>query len=103
MFVTGILLVASMALMAPLLQGVMGYPILDAGLLLGTRGLGMASPCWWRALMSRVDGRILLFAGLMCCVVSLYYSIDFTPDTPCAPSPGSASCRGQGSASCSCR
>ena len=42
MFVCGVLLVASMALMAPFLQGVMGYPIIDAGLLLGTRGIGMA-------------------------------------------------------------
>jgi DHA2 family multidrug resistance protein len=83
MFVTGILLVASMALMAPLLQGVMGYPILDVGLLLGTRGLGMAMTMLVAGpLMSRIDGRILLASGLMCCVVSLYYSIDFTPDTP---------------------
>ena len=42
MFVCGVLLVASMALMAPFLQGVMGYPIIDVGLLLGTRGIGMA-------------------------------------------------------------
>src|SRR5207244_9857839 len=42
MFVCGVMLVASMALMAPMLQGIMGYPILDAGVLLGTRGLGMA-------------------------------------------------------------
>ena len=46
MFVTGILLVASMALMAPLLQGVMGYPILDAGLLLGN-----AAASAWRSTM----------------------------------------------------
>ena len=82
MFVTGILLVASMALMAPLLQGVMGYPILDAGVLLGTRGLGMAITMLIAGpLMARVDGRIILFLGLLFCVVSLYYSIDFTPDT----------------------
>ena len=42
MFMCGVLLVASMALMAPFLQGVMGYPIIDAGLLLATRGIGMA-------------------------------------------------------------
>jgi DHA2 family multidrug resistance protein len=30
MFVCGVLLVASMALMAPLLQNTMGYPIIDA-------------------------------------------------------------------------
>jgi len=83
MFVVGVLLVASMALMAPLLQGVMGYPILDVGLLLGTRGLGMAMTMLVAGpLMSRIDARILLFAGLTCCVVSLYLSIDFTPDTP---------------------
>jgi DHA2 family multidrug resistance protein len=83
MFVTGILLVASMALMAPLLQGVMGYPILDAGVLLGTRGLGMAVTMLVAGpLMARIDGRALLFLGLLFCVVSLYYSIDFTPDTP---------------------
>ena len=41
MFVSGVLLLASMALMAPMLQGMMGYPIIDAGLLLGTRGVGM--------------------------------------------------------------
>ncbi len=82
MFVTGILLVASMALMAPMLQGVMGYPILDAGMLLGSRGLGMAvTMLVGGPLMARVDGRILLFLGLLLCVVSLYYSIDFTPDT----------------------
>ena len=27
--------------MAPVLQDVMGYPIIDAGWLLGTRGIGM--------------------------------------------------------------
>ena len=42
MFICGVMLVASMALMAPLLQAVMGYPIIDAGMLLGTRGVGMA-------------------------------------------------------------
>jgi DHA2 family multidrug resistance protein len=82
MFVCGVMLVATMALMAPMLQGVMGYPILDAGVLLGTRGLGMAmSMLVAGPLMARVDGRILLFAGLLFCVVSLYYTIDFTPDT----------------------
>ena len=50
MFVCGVLLVATMALMAPMLQGVMGYPIIDAGMLLGTRGVGMGiSPCSWPA------------------------------------------------------
>jgi DHA2 family multidrug resistance protein len=82
MFVCGVLLVASMVLMAPMLQGMMGYPIIDAGLLLGTRGAGMGvSMLMAGRLMTLVDPRILLFLGLSCCVVSLDYSIDFTPDT----------------------
>jgi DHA2 family multidrug resistance protein len=82
MFVCGVLLVASMALMAPMLQGMMGYPIIDAGVLLGTRGLGMGiSMLMTGRLMTLVDPRLLLFFGLSCCVASLNASIDFTPDT----------------------
>ena len=82
MFVCGVMLVASMALMAPMLQGMMGYPIIDAGVLLGTRGLGMGvSMLMAGRLMTVVDPRLLLFIGLSCCVASLYASIDFTPDT----------------------
>ncbi|MBX9591569.1 MAG: DHA2 family efflux MFS transporter permease subunit [Hyphomonadaceae bacterium] len=82
MFICGVLLVASMALMAPLLQGVMGYPIIDAGLLLGTRGIGMAFAMLTAGrLMARIDPRLVLAAGLACCTVSLYYSMDFGPNT----------------------
>jgi len=82
MFVCGVMLVASMALMAPMLQGMMGYPIIDAGVLLGTRGLGMGvSMLMAGRLMTVVDPRLLLFVGLSCCVASLNASIDFTPDT----------------------
>ena len=31
--------------------------------------------------MTRMDPRLMLAFGLSCCTVSLYYSIDFTPDT----------------------
>ena len=82
MFVTGVLLVGTMALLAPMLQGLMGYPIIDAGLLLGTRGLGMAmSMLMAGRLMTLVNARFLLFFGLACCVVSLHYTMDFSPDT----------------------
>jgi MFS transporter, DHA2 family, multidrug resistance protein len=86
MFVCGVLLVASMALMAPLLQGVMGYPIIDAGLLLGTRGVGMAVAMLAAGrLMARMDPRLMLAIGLACCTVSLYDSISFAPDTAMRP------------------
>jgi len=83
MFVCGVMLVASMALMAPLLQAVMGYPIIDAGVLLGTRGAGMAiSMLFSGRLMAVINARVILAVGLLCCTVSLLFYIDFTPDTP---------------------
>ena len=82
MFVCGVLLVASMALMAPFLQGVMGFPIIDVGLLLGTRGIGMAIGLLAAGrLMARIDPRLLMGFGLACCAASLYYTIGFSPDT----------------------
>ena len=82
MFICGMLLVASMVLMAPFLQGVMGYPIIDVGILLGTRGIGMAiGLVGGGRLMMRVDPRLLMAFGLACCVASLYFTIDFSPDT----------------------
>jgi DHA2 family multidrug resistance protein len=82
MFVCGVLLVASMALMAPFLQGVMGFPIIDVGILLGTRGIGMAIGMVAAGrLITRIDPRPLMGAGLGCCLVSLYYTIGFSPDT----------------------
>ena len=82
MFMAGVLLLASMALMAPFLQGVMGYPIIDTGLLLGTRGMGMAVAMLVAGrLLMRTGPRILIFFGLLFCTVSLYFTIDFRPDT----------------------
>jgi DHA2 family multidrug resistance protein len=82
MFVCGMLLVATLAVMAPFLQGVMGFPIVDVGLLLGTRGIGMAIGLLGAGrLMIRTDPRLTLGLGLACCVVSLYYTIGFSPDT----------------------
>jgi DHA2 family multidrug resistance protein len=83
MLLCGMLLVASMALMAPFLQGIMGYPIVDVGLLLGTRGIGMAAGLLAAGrLATRTDPRLMLVFGLACCAVSLYYTIGFSPDTP---------------------
>ena len=83
MFVVGILLVATMAVMAPFLQSVMGYPIIDVGVLLGTRGIGMAIGMVAAGrLIARIDARLPLGLGLTFCVVSLYYTIGFSPETP---------------------
>jgi DHA2 family multidrug resistance protein len=82
MFICGILLLASAALMAPFLQNVMGYPIIDAGWLLGTRGIGMACAMLVASrLMVRIGVRALIFLGLVCNAVALDYTIGFSPST----------------------
>ncbi len=82
MFVAGILLLASAALLAPFLQGVMGYPIVDAGAILGSRGIGMAAAMLLAGrLMSVVGARSLLLTGLSLSAAGLYESMYFSPDT----------------------
>jgi DHA2 family multidrug resistance protein len=39
-FVVGIILLATMALLPPFMQNLMGYPIIDVGFLLAPRGIG---------------------------------------------------------------
>ena len=65
MFIVGILILASVALITPFVQNVMGYPVLSAGFLLGTRGIGtMASMMVVGRLLSFVDARILIALGM---------------------------------------
>jgi MFS transporter, DHA2 family, multidrug resistance protein len=81
MFVVGIMLLASVALITPFVLNVMGYPVLDAGLLLGTRGLGtMASMMVVGRLMQKVDARILIAMGMAASALSLWEMIDISPD-----------------------
>jgi len=82
MFVCGVMLLATAALLANFLQNIMGYPILAAGWLLGMRGIGMAlaMPFAGRSI-NRVGPRLMIAAGLTCNAVALYYTTGFSPDT----------------------
>jgi len=82
MFVCGVMLLATAALMANFLQNIMGYPILDAGWLLGMRGIGMAMamPFAGRSI-NRLGPRAMIAGGLACNALSLYYTSGFSPDT----------------------
>lgn len=82
MFVIGIILLATMALITPFVQNVMGYPVLQAGLLLGTRGVGtMASMMLAGRLLGRVDPRLLILAGLGLSTLPMVALVGVTPDT----------------------
>ena len=72
-FVVGIVLLATMALLPPMLQGLFGYPIITVGLVLAPRGIGtMASMMVVGRLVGRVDPRLLVLFGLGMTALSLY-------------------------------
>ena len=74
MLVTGVLMMASMALLPPMLQGLFGYSVFDAGLLLVPRGIGIvASMALAGRLIARgVDPRLMVAAGFAIAAASLW-------------------------------
>ena len=85
-FFVGIILLASMALLPPYMQNLMGYPVIDVGLLMAPRGMGiMVSMMIVGKLTDRMDSRILIFFGMLCTMGSLYamtfFSIYVPPGT----------------------
>ncbi len=81
MFIVGVLILATVALLTPFLQSVMGYPVLSAGFLLGTRGVGtMVSMMVVGRLLSFVDARILISLGLLLSMLSLWVMSGISPD-----------------------
>jgi len=80
-FIVGITYLASMALMTPYLQTLMGYPVVTAGLVMGPRGLGtMVCMVLVGRLMGRVDTRFLLMAGLLLTAWAMYDMTGWNPN-----------------------
>jgi DHA2 family multidrug resistance protein len=81
MFMVGMVLLASSALLAPYLQVLGGYPVRAAGLTLAPRGIGtMAAMLVAGRLASRVDPRKLMAIGVVLVCWSLWNSTSWTPD-----------------------
>lgn len=80
-FVFGVVLLATLALLPPFLQNLMGYPVLTTGLVLAPRGIGsMAAMLMVGRLVNRVDIRGLLLAGHLLMAFSLWQMAGFTAD-----------------------
>jgi DHA2 family multidrug resistance protein len=73
MFVVGLIALAVMALLPPLLQGIYRYSVMDAGILLSSRGIGVVITM---ALVGRIigftDPRVLAALGIFLVAVSLW-------------------------------
>lgn len=80
-FVVGAVLLATLSLLAPYLERLMGYPVLTAGLVLAPRGIGtMVAMLLVGRLVSVIDTKYLLLAGLVLTAAALYQMSLFTPD-----------------------
>ncbi len=81
MFLIGIILLATMALVTPFIQNLLGYPVLSSGYLLGTRGIGTFFAMMLVGRLSgKVDPRILIFIGLTLATVSLWQMVGWSLD-----------------------
>jgi MFS transporter, DHA2 family, multidrug resistance protein len=79
-FVVGIILLASLALLPPMLSRILGYPVITTGMVMAPRGVGtMISMLVVGRLVRKVDPRALVLAGLTLTAISLYEMTGFTP------------------------
>jgi DHA2 family multidrug resistance protein len=85
-FVVGVVLFATLALMPSLMQGLMGYPVMTAGLVSAPRGVGT-----WIAMAvvgritGLVDGRWLIAIGFGLGAYSLWWMAGLSPQVDSGP------------------
>jgi DHA2 family multidrug resistance protein len=80
-FVVGIILLATMALLPPFMHNLMGYPVIDVGLLLAPRGIGtMIAMIAVGKLSGRIDPRYKILFGLCLTSLALWEMTRFTTD-----------------------
>jgi len=81
MFLAGLNMLATMALLPPFLQNLLGYPVLTTGWVLAPRGFGTMMAMYVVGLLvNRIDVRLLLFTGLAITAGSLWEMSMFNTD-----------------------
>lgn len=79
-FVIGVILLASLALLPPMLSTIFGYPTITIGVVMAPRGVGtMISMLVVGRIMHKVDARLLVVIGLLLTAQSLYTMAGFSP------------------------
>ncbi|HEX5419198.1 MAG TPA: DHA2 family efflux MFS transporter permease subunit, partial [Gammaproteobacteria bacterium] len=81
MFVVGVMLLATLALLPPFLQNLLGFPVVTAGLVLAPRGFGtLFAMLAVGRLVNKIDTRLLVLFGLVTTAVSMWQMAGFTLD-----------------------
>lgn len=80
-FVVGMLMYASLALLPPMMQNLMGYPVLEVGLVTMPRGVGMfVSMILVGRLVNLIDARILMALGFLLNALAAWQMTHFNLD-----------------------
>jgi len=80
-FIIGTTLYATLALLPPFMQQLMGFPVVTTGFVLAPRGMGtMVAMMLVGRLVGRVDTRLLIFTGLSLTVLALFLMGQFTAE-----------------------
>jgi DHA2 family multidrug resistance protein len=81
MVVTGVMLLAGLALLPPLLQSLLGYSVLQSGFLTAPRGIGtLVSMIVVGRLVGKIDSRLLILFGMVLMSWSLWQMSGFSLD-----------------------
>jgi DHA2 family multidrug resistance protein len=85
-FVIGLILYATLALLPPMLQGLMNMPVITVGLVVMPRGIGtMIAMMFVGRLMAKIDARLILLLGLILTAASLWMMTGFTLQMDSSP------------------
>jgi MFS transporter, DHA2 family, multidrug resistance protein len=80
-FLIGIVLFTTLALLSPYMQQLMNYPVLTSGMMIAPRGIGtMLAMLLVGRLVGKVDTRLLIFFGLVLSAWALWEMTGWTPD-----------------------
>jgi MFS transporter, DHA2 family, multidrug resistance protein len=95
--VLGLLTMSAMALLPSMLQSLFGYPVLETGTLLASRGVGVLLTMFIVARISHlIDLRLMVLAGYTMCAVSLWMMTGWSLNMDKWPVVGSGFVQGLG-------
>ena len=81
MFIIGMIMLAALAVLPPLIEGIYGYSVTDTGIILAARGVGvLATMSIVGKLMTFIDARILVATGFVVSAGSLFYMTGWALD-----------------------
>ena len=86
MALVGIIMFSCLALLPPMLQNLYGYPVIDTGAILSSRGVGVLLTMGLSGrLLAKFDARLIVGCGLLIAACSLYMMSRWSLDTHWLP------------------